>query len=251
VKPSARELRRAARNRFLRGRKAEAGFRRQLTDVSRQVGSLVKGFAPNGRLIDPEGLRAALERYAQIIQPWARAVTANMHAQVARRDLSSWIELGRTMGRELRKTIASAPIGQPMREAMALQVRLITSLPAEAAERVHKLAIEALINSTRASEIEKEIMKTGHVTQARARTIARTEVSRTSSLLLESRARFVGSTHYHWHSSEDSDVRELHRKLNRHVFAWDNPPVSGENGERSHPGCIYNCRCWAEPIVPH
>lgn len=244
---SPRELRKIARDRFLRARQAETGFRRDLFSVANQVDALVRGWAP---LHDIPGLRAALQRYAEIIPPWARAVTANMHARVAQRDLTSWVELGRTMGHELRKVIAGAPVGEAMREAMAVQVHLITSLPLEAAERVHKLSVKAITESTRASEIEKLILQTGHVTRGRARTIARTEVARTSSLLMESRARYVGSTHYIWHTSQDADVRPSHRHLNRRTFAWDDPPVSEEGGERSHPGQIWNCRCWAEPILP-
>jgi SPP1 gp7 family putative phage head morphogenesis protein len=248
--PSSIELRKLARERFLKGRKAETAYQRQLTAVSRQIGALVKGFAPDGVLRDVHGLRAALHRYAEILQPWARSVTAGMHYNVSKRDAVSWAELGREMGRALRKEIAYAPTGQAMREAMALQVKLITSLPIEAAERVHKLAMEAIVESGRAEEIQKEILKTGQVTIGRAKTIARTEVSRTASLLLESRAKFVGSTHYIWHTVGDADVRPTHRKLNNRVFEWDDPPVTETTGERANPGCIWNCRCYAEPIIP-
>jgi len=248
--PSAKELRRAARERFLRARKAEGAYQRQLTTVGREVGKLVRGYAPNGIVNNLEGLRAVLLRYSELLQPWAREITQRMHADVSRRDLTSWEELGREMGRSLRKEIKTAPTGQAMREAMSLQVRLITSLPQEAAERVHKLTMEALMESGRAEEIQKEILKSGNVTVGRAKTIARTETSRTSSLLLESRAKFVGSTHYRWHTVGDSDVRPEHRKLNNKIFEWDDPPIAGSNGERANPGCIYNCRCWAEPIIP-
>jgi len=249
-KPTPAELRKSARERFLRGRKAEASYQRQLGEVSRQVGTLVKGFAPGGVVQNVPALGAALRRYAEMLKPWAESVTRGMHLNVSRRDAGSWAELGREMGRALRKEIASAPTGAAMREAMAAQVKLITSLPVEAAERVHKLALESIVESGRAAEIQKEILSTGHVTAARARTIARTEVSRTASLLLESRAKYVGSTHYIWHTSGDADVRPTHRKLNNKIFAWDDPPVTETTGERANPGCIWNCRCWAEPILP-
>lgn len=245
-----RERRRITEERFLRARRAEISYQRQLTAVGRHVGQIVNGYAPGGIPISIPGLVGALNRYAEIMRPWARAVTETMHADVGRRDAASWYELGREMGRALKKEIESAPTGIAMREAMNLQVNLITSLPIEAAQRVHRLTTQALLESTRAEETAKEILKSGHVTVARARTIARTETSRTASLLLESRAKYVGSTHYVWHTSEDSDVRLLHRKLDKKVFSWENPPVTGSRGERSHPGCIYNCRCWAEPLIP-
>lgn len=246
---SPRQLRKLARERFLKVRGAGSAFERQLTSVSRQVGSIVEGFAESP-VTSMAALRAALLRYAEFIRPWARAVTMQMHKRVAKRDLVSWVELGRTMGQELRKEIMYAPTGKAMREALAEQVNLITSLPIEAAERVHKLTTAGIIEGTRASEIEKEILETGHVTLSRARLIARTEVARTASLLVESRARWIGSESYIWRTSHDSDVRPSHRKLDGKVFEWDDPPVSEETGERSNPGQIWNCRCWAEPILP-
>jgi SPP1 gp7 family putative phage head morphogenesis protein len=102
----------------------------------------------------------------------------------------------------------------------------------------------------RAAEMAKMILRTGHVTKSRAQLIAVTETARASSVLLQARATHVGSTHYYWRTSEDIDVRPIHKKLNGQVFPWSDPPVSGSNGERSHPGQIYRCRCWPEPIIP-
>ena len=37
---------------------------------------------------------------------------------------------------------------------------------------------------------------------------------------------------------------------------WDNPPLFNEgtvqkpNMIRHHVGCIWNCRCWGEPVIP-
>lgn len=249
-KLTEKQLRRAARSRFLKARKAEAGYQRQLATVSKRVGTIVRRFAPRGQVSDLPGLTATLTRYAEILRPWARAVTARMHADVSKRDAVSWMELAREMGGILRKEIFTMPTGAIMREALNDSVTLITSLPLQAAQRVHRLTTEGLIRAGRASEIATEIMRTGEVTLGRARTIARTETSRTASLLLEARATSIGSTHYRWHTSEDSDVRPTHRKLNGKIFRWDDPPVTEVTGQRAHPGQIWNCRCFAEPILP-
>ncbi len=50
-----------------------------------------------------------------------------------------------------------------------------------------------------------------------------------------------GSTHYIWHTQGDGKVRADHAANNGKIFAWDNPPETGNPGED------YNCRCWAEP----
>lgn len=248
---SERDLRRMARERFLKSRRAEAAFRRHLNSVADQIGRLVKGFAPNGVVRDLPGLEAALKKYADVIAPWARIVTGSMHADVSRRDAAAWEELSREMGRTLWREIKSAPTGLMLREALAEQVTLISSLPLEAAKRVHELTVEALTSTaSRAAEVAKEILRSGQVSKSRAMLIARTETSRTASLLVQSRAEWVGSTHYVWRTVGDSDVRPSHQRLNGKVFPWSDPPVSEDSGERSHPGQIYNCRCWPEVILP-
>lgn len=248
--PLASTQHRIARERFIRARRAETKYRASLTRVAHHVGTLVKGFAPRGEVTEPGALREALTRYAEVLRPWAMSTVARMQAEVGQRDLAAWAELGREMGTNLRNEIAHAPTGHEMRTLMAEDVELITSLPLEAARRVHRLTQQALLESTRASEIYKEILRTGAVTVARAKLIARTEVARTASKLVESRATFVGSEGYIWRTVGDSDVRPLHRKLNGKFFRWDDPPVSGESGEKAHAGQIYNCRCYPDPIIP-
>jgi uncharacterized protein with gpF-like domain len=47
----------------------------------------------------------------------------------------------------------------------------------------------------------------------------------------------------------DADVRESHAEVDGEVFNWNNPPTLSD-GETTHPGEIYNCRCYAEPVLP-
>lgn len=96
-----RELRRLARERFLKSRRAEAAYRKQLNSVAAEIGKLVKGFAPRGVVLDLPGLTAALNKHADMLLPWVRAVTSSMHADVSRRDAAAWEELSKEIGREL------------------------------------------------------------------------------------------------------------------------------------------------------
>ena len=175
-----------------------------------------------------------------------------MLGEVDARDRDSWRTLGDAISSQLRKDLRSANVGGVLRGLMGEQVGLIQSLPTEAAERVHKLAIRGLANSGRAREIAEEILDTGEVTASRATLIARTEVARTASILTQTRALQAGLTHYRWQTSKDGDVRPGHRAMQGKICEFANPPAVNENGRimHHHPGQIWNCRCWPEPIVP-
>lgn len=192
---------------------------------------------------------AALRRYAQILTPWASAVGERMVTEVAQRDERSWFQIADRMGKALKDEIRNAPTSTVMRTQMREQVKLITSLPADAAQRVHDLTVEGITKGWRADQIAAEIMRTGEVTKSRADLIARTEVGRTSTLLTQARAEHVGSTHYIWRTAGDSDVRASHKALNGKSIAWSDPPEC-DPGYRAHAGAIFNCRCFPEPIIP-
>jgi SPP1 gp7 family putative phage head morphogenesis protein len=228
-------------------RKAETQYAAQLRKAARHVGELVRAFGGTDPATMP-GLRTALERYGQALRPWAEAVGRKMVAEVAIREEVAWAEMAGQMGRSLRQEIRRAPTGEIMRQQLAQQVELITSLPREAAERVQRLATQALSEGGRAAEIAVEIARTGEVTEARARLIARTEVGRTQGLLTEARARHIGSEGYIWRTSQDGDVRKSHREMEGKFVAWSSPPTL--DGLTGHAGALPNCRCYAEVVIP-
>lgn len=245
VKPESKKERAA----FSKVRKGESAYAVNLRKIAKHIGDLVDAFNPNDAS-QIKDLENALRRYADLLTPWARMTAKRMLVDVSRRDEKVWKEYTTYLGVNLRNEIYNAPTGQVMMDLMNDQVALITSLPLEAAKRVHELAIGALYQGDRANEIAAEIMKTGEVTRSRANLIARTEVGRAATTLTQARAEYVGSSGYIWRTAHDLDVRPLHKKLDGTFHTWDDPPVSGERGERSHPGCIYNCRCYVEVVLP-
>ncbi len=211
------------------------------------MGAIINGF-PAG---DPEYLPTIsniLRRYADALTEWAEATAGRMLAEVSGQDAKTWMAMSEEMGKALRDEIRNAPTGEVMRGLLAEQVTLIKSLPLDAAQRVHELTLKGIEDGTRASEIAKEIMRSGEVSASRARLIARTEVSRTASTLTQARAQHVGSTGYIWRTSGDSDVRHSHAKMNGKFVAWDEPPTL--DGMTGHAGCLPNCRCYPEPVIP-
>ena len=196
-------------------------------------------------------LMQMLERYAEALTPWAERTVASMLLEVDERDRDAWRSLGTAISEQLHKDLAGAPVGGAMRGLLGEQVGLIKSLPREAAERVHRLTLAGLEDSTRFTEIAKEIRRSGEVTESRAILIARTEVARTATTLTKVRAQAVGSTHFVWETSRDGAVRPGHKAMQGKVCEWDNPPAVNENGRimHFHPGSIWNCRCWARPVI--
>lgn len=215
--------------------------------LARQVGELIKAF-PAG---DPQALPTIedmLRRYAEALTPWALGVAQRMLSDANARDLANWRVLTAEMKTELRREILEAPTGERMKELLGQQVTLIKSLPLDAAQRVHELTIRGLEDGTRAKEIAAEIMRSGEVAENRAMLIARTEVARTSSVLTQARAEHAGSTGYIWRTARDGDVRPSHKAMNGRFVRWGEPPTL--DNLRGHAGCLPNCRCYADPVIP-
>lgn len=233
---------------FVQARKVERYYGAQLRKIARHVGELVSA-SPPADLLQAAALGDRLRKYTDLIGPWARSVAERMIADVSRRDRQAWRARSAEMGRALRQEIEAAPTGEVMRALMAEQVGLITSLPMEAAQRVHRLTLEGITNSPRASEVAAEIMRTGEVTQSRANLIARTEVGRTATALTQARAEHIGSEGYIWRTAHDADVRPSHKAMDGKFVRWDQPPTL--DGLTGHAGAIPNCRCTPLPVVPH
>lgn len=246
AKPNMRKLASNLRLHFMRVRNAEKGYLRQLMAVARQVSTIVKGLPDK-----PEVLVDTLERYAEVLDPWARATATRMVSEVERRDANAWNATAVEIGQNLRSQIESTPVGHAMQILISEQVEEIKSIPLEAAHRVFELATQAHTTGRRSSELAEQIYETQDITFGRAKMLARSAVSTASSTLVESRARYVGSPGYFWRTSKDSDVRKDHSELNGTFHTWDNPPiVDKRTGFRSHPGCNANCRCWPQVVLP-
>lgn len=230
-----------------RARQTELRFARELRKVAREIGRIVAGFDLNSPAAVAR-VRQALDRYAEVIGPWAEHVVARIQADLDRSDARAWRRNAKAMSAALRAELERADVRGAMNRLAADQVRLIKSLPTEAAERVHRLTQQTLTNGGRAKAVASEIARTGDVTASRATMIARTEISRTATTLTETRATFVGSEGYIWRTSKDGDVRDSHKKMEGRFVRWDEPPEL--DGMVGHAGCFPHCRCYPEPVIP-
>lgn len=227
--------------------RAERDYERSLKKIGAHVGHLISGYPPGDLAMVPS-LTQLLEAYAIALKPWAAHTAHRMLTEVDARDRDSWRSLGNAISAQLRHDIMHAPTGVAMRRLLHGQVDLITSLPTEAAKRVHELTLKGLENSSRAASFVDEIRRSGEVTQSRAVLIARTEVARTASVLTQTRAMAIGSIGYFWETSLDSDVRPSHHAMQGEFVRWDSPPTLDKI--TAHAGCSPNCRCWCRVALP-
>lgn len=227
--------------------RAERNYSFQLRQLASHVGQIINGFPPG----DPQALptlRGMLDRYAEMIRPWAANAASKMLAEVDQSDISAWRQMTLSISESMRRELIEAPTGDVFRRLQADQVELIRSIPLDAAQRVHDLTVKSLEDGGRAKELIAEIMRSGEVSKNRAMLIARTEVSRASSNFTQARAEKVGSEGYVWRTSKDGDVRSSHRAMSGALVRWDSPPTL--DGMTGHAGCLPNCRCWAEVQLP-
>lgn len=231
----------------VRTERIERQYAGQLKRVAEEVGRIVNS-QPVG---DPAALptvTSLLDRYAQALTDWAHKTASRMLSEVQKQDFIAWKAMSAEMSAAMRREISGAPLGDTVRALLADRVALIKSIPTEAAQRVHKLTMEAVVSGNRSASLVTEIRRSGEVAASRARLIARTEVASTASALTRARAQHIGSEGYIWRTAGDGDVRHSHAAMNGRFVRWDSPPTL--DGMTGHAGCFPNCRCYPEPVIP-
>jgi SPP1 gp7 family putative phage head morphogenesis protein len=229
---------------FAATRRAEIEYATQLRKIARQIADFVKTFGPDAT----EQIEQSLRDYADIIEPWATTVAQRMVDGVRRRDERAWRTHARELSAALRTELFTMPTGDLYHRLMVEQVKLIKSLPIDAANRVHEIVTGNIYSGARPTKLIEEIMRTGEVTKSRANLIARTETARASSTFVEARARHIGSTGYLWKTVRDRAVRPSHRAMEGKFVAWDSPPTL--DNLKGHAGALPNCRCHPSPVFP-
>jgi SPP1 gp7 family putative phage head morphogenesis protein len=249
---------------FRRVRNAERDYGRRLRQLARNIETMVRSYVEAHRdeaeiqnvlggyvaVGDLAGLANMLDRYSALIDPWAQSVALRFVVELARRDEAAWATYSKTMSRALQQEVQTAPTGEMLRRALEDQIKLIKSIPEQAAKRVQEIAVGNLYGGERYGDMIKIIMDQGEVSRNKATLIARTETARVSSLLTEVRAKHVGSEGYIWRTVRDRRVRKSHKDMEGKFIRWDDPPVVDQGVPPYHAGQFPNCRCFAQPIMP-
>lgn len=133
---------------------------------------------------------------------------------------------------------------------------LIKTIPSLFAQKATEFATEEYLKGNRADVVKDKILNMySHLTEVEAQRIARTEVSKTSTQLVQIRSQAVGLDWYVWRTSKDRRVRHSHDIMEGVLVNFNNPPspekLAGEKYDYGvyNAGEIFNCRCYPEPVV--
>lgn len=191
---------------------------------------------------------------------WAEALAHTFVTHTLEENARTWRQAaaksgqGSTILRALEHEL-EGPVGDRVRELIDQNAQYITSVPETVShDLVRHIASKAYAGSRTAYKSNEFKRMVGDMSNAHAKLISRTETSKAMSALTQARAEYTGHDWYIWHTAEDIRVRESHRKMDKVLCRFSDPPAPEELvGEKSAghygPGNIYNCRCFAEPII--
>ena len=134
-------------------------------------------------------------------------------------------------------------------------------MPEDIATGVVKHISRKQFQGERSSEIAKEIKEFfPRHTKAKENLIARTETAKCKAAITKVRSEHVGIYWAKWVSSDDQRVRPSHHYMDGILFDMRHPPspeglakkagvYKGKVYGHYGPGNIFNCRCFARPLV--
>jgi SPP1 gp7 family putative phage head morphogenesis protein len=210
----------------------------------------------------PQGVVSILTRYAQseAYKAWCDSLALSLTTQVNEGAFKTWREAARVAGRgsELYGKILAdlrTPLGGVFSLALKENASLIKTFPLELAQTLSEYIGQEAIKGRRSSDILGDLLKKYPDTaKSRLRLIARTEVSKTQTALIQGRSEQLGVGWYVWKTSGDARVRKSHGHMQGVLTSWKDPPspeaLAGEKPYgKYHAGGIFNCRCYPEPAV--
>lgn len=216
---------------------------------------LIKKISELGNAIDKVKTDSAADELDQIISGIKFSVgaryPANRRQQMALEAAESVSKYGKKQFTDKVLTVNNLPIpnAEPyladwIDSFTYVNTRLIQDVGEKAANSVHQIVSDGVLNGRMTSEISAEIRKAMNTTEDRADFIARDQVGKLNGQLNGVRQQKAGIDSYIWRTVGDERVRDNHASKDGKKFSWDDPP-----DDTGHPGEDYNCRCWPEPFI--
>lgn len=234
----------------------EKAYQKSITNLLNSVWNNVKN------LTDPLAIDQAIRDMvnSRAFKSYAESAAMKMVTGLFADNGRTWRDASKAnmqgkMIHEMLKQQLSGNVGAGMQQQIDRNARLISTLPLDVSKHVINHIKERSLAGKRAEIIAEEIQKMfPGSSKARAALIARTEVSKVSTALTKARSEDIGIKWYVWKTSGDGRVRNSHNIMSNVLIPWSSPPSPERlDGMRSvghyHAGEIWNCRCYAEPVI--
>lgn len=237
-------------------RRIEMAYLRAIRGLNKRVERELDG------IDDPNEIVRILKNlmHSEAFQVYTEAAATKMVTSLFADTGRTWRQAARhnSMGRDIFEALMhelDGPVGSAAAHRIAENARLISSIPEEFRRTANRYIAEQAAMGNRGETVAKELRRQyPQLSQARAALIARTEVAKTNTAITEMRSQVLGIDWYIWRTCRDQRVRDSHGRMDGVLVRWSEPPSpEKQNGEKPygnyHPGGIFNCRCYPEPVV--
>lgn len=242
-----------AKPNFNQNRRIEIEYRNMIGKINKRINTIVRKYNPDNQASAVQATRE-LEALSNSIRDWARdkiaVVIYNLNSDSERK----WQKHSSLIAMQMKQALRRKPLSPLMKRYMEENITVLQSLPMQAAVRIQKIALEAVKTGGRSKGLIGEIQRIAQVTENKAKLIARTEVSRMTTGLVQARAEALEIDWYVWRTSEDARVRSSHDLMENVLVNWSDAPspelLEGKKSNGNyHAGCTFNCRCFPTPLI--
>lgn len=174
-----------------------------------------------------------------------KASTASLHTSL--KQLSG--------GLSLKTSSISGPLKEVMTAAVAENVGLIRSIPAQYMQRVQGQVMRSITTGQGLQDLIPQLDRYAGITKRRATNIALDQTRKAYNSLNQGKMQRLGVQKYEWiHAGGGQHPRELHVALSGLIYSFDDPPIiqyatDSQPEVRGKPGDLPNCGCKIRPIV--
>lgn len=236
---------------------AEKRFHKELQKLADVIGDIIRENKEPPAIVNALSLLAESPEFNQ----WATRRAYQMSRSVLVSNAATWREAARkgTNSERIFEILSKDFSGRKdFNEIVLRNAQWIKTLPVSTGQQITAMASREAIRGKRYGDIVEEIQrKAPDIPKYKATRIARTEVAKTNAAMTKLRADDAGVGWYIWHTVNDNRVRSSHDFMEGILCQFNNPPspeMLAKDGNKNaasyyNPGGIYNCRCYAEPLV--
>lgn len=215
-----------------------------------------------------EALRRASARFiGQAFEAQAERVARSTVSMAEAESTSAFLKsVNQAVGVDLAPVLSQQGMAEYLDASIADNVSLIRSVSEQYFDRVQNVVLGGMRNGDHPTSIAKALQHQTGITDRRAKIIARDQVAKLNSQIVQRRQVQAGITHFRWVTANDERVtgrpggRYANAKIKCHeiakqdigfgpgVYRWDRgASYAGETN--LHPGRAHpQCRCTASPV---